>query len=179
MSETLQLVRAKRFLDDASVTFADVVPVFHKWIQTKAVDDLLLDVADYGHVHQGPGVLLLAHAAHYALDNTDGRLGVLHARRRDDHGTLVERFARVLTKTDGALALLRADASVSGKLGAASTSIRFEIADRLHAPNDDDAFARYEAPLREALARTHAAAFTLERRGDPRGPLSIDITLAG
>ena len=35
----------------------DFIPVFHNWIQDKVVDDhLLIDVADYSHIPDGPGV---------------------------------------------------------------------------------------------------------------------------
>ena len=36
-----------------------LIPVFHRWIREKTLDELALDVADYGHVHEGPGVVLI------------------------------------------------------------------------------------------------------------------------
>ncbi len=32
------------------------VPVFQRWIQQHAVEGLLIDVADYKHVPDGPGI---------------------------------------------------------------------------------------------------------------------------
>jgi len=55
----LQRIALKIFLDDESLLEpGDVIPVFHRWIQTQAVDGLLIDVADYSHVHHGPGVVV-------------------------------------------------------------------------------------------------------------------------
>ena len=51
----LQRIALKIFLDDESVLEpADVIQVFHRWIQTRAVDGLLIDVADYSHMATGP-----------------------------------------------------------------------------------------------------------------------------
>ena len=59
----------KLFLQDAGqVDLADFIPVFHDWIQDQSLDELLIDVVDYRHVHDGPGVMLIAHDAHYAID---------------------------------------------------------------------------------------------------------------
>ena len=44
----------KCFLDDASgVELEEFIPVFHDWIQTQQLEELLIDVADYRHVPQG------------------------------------------------------------------------------------------------------------------------------
>ena len=42
------------------------VPVFHDWIRRGAVEGLLIDVARYGHVHHGPGIMLVGHEGDYA-----------------------------------------------------------------------------------------------------------------
>ena len=55
--------------DPAAVQPAAFIPIFHRWIQeSRLADRLLIDVADYRHVANGPGVLLIGHEAHYALD---------------------------------------------------------------------------------------------------------------
>ncbi len=78
----LQHINVKLFVrDPEKVDLEAVVPVFHSWIQGQIFDELLLDVADYSHVPDGPGVVLIGHEADYALDNTDGRLGVRYNRK--------------------------------------------------------------------------------------------------
>ncbi len=38
----------------------DFIPLFHRWIQEQAIDGhLLIDVHDYSHIQQGPGILLV------------------------------------------------------------------------------------------------------------------------
>ena len=54
-----------------------VIPSFHRWIQHESLDELLIDVTSYAHVKRGPGVLLIAHEAHYSFEETDGEVGQL------------------------------------------------------------------------------------------------------
>ena len=76
----------KLFLQDSSqVNLEAFIPVFHDWIQHQRLDELLIDVVDYRHVHDGPAVMLIAHDAHYAIDVADGRMGLLYSRRRETH----------------------------------------------------------------------------------------------
>ncbi|MBY0396577.1 MAG: hypothetical protein K2X91_08940, partial [Thermoleophilia bacterium] len=68
--------------DPAAVRPDRFIPVFHGWIQRGAVPGLLIDVADYAHVPQGPGVMLIGHEADHAIDLGEGRPGVLYQRKR-------------------------------------------------------------------------------------------------
>jgi hypothetical protein len=46
----------KLFLDAASrFDLEECIPIFHRWIQDQALDEVLIDVADYRHVHHGRG----------------------------------------------------------------------------------------------------------------------------
>ena len=57
--DDLQRVALKVFLtNDSELDPRDAIPVFHRWIQTQAVNGLLIDVADYAHLPSGPAVLL-------------------------------------------------------------------------------------------------------------------------
>ena len=49
----------------------DFIPAFHSAIQRQALPGhLLIDVHDYSHVPNGPGILLVAHEAHINVDAT-------------------------------------------------------------------------------------------------------------
>ena len=51
----------------------DFIPVFHRWIQKQTVSGhLLIDVHDYSHIHQGPGILLVGHEGNFSIDLADG-----------------------------------------------------------------------------------------------------------
>lgn len=110
---------------------AAAVPVFHSWIQGQVCDELLLDVADYTHVPDGPGIVLIGHEANYALDNTDGRLGVRYNRKAPLPGTNQERLEQATRSALRAFARLQQDL----KLDFNGREIEIFINDRLLAPN--------------------------------------------
>ncbi len=68
--------------------------MFNTWIQKHALEELLIDVADYLHVPNGPGLLLIGHEADYSLDNRAGRLGLLYNRKKQLEGTTQEKLAQ-------------------------------------------------------------------------------------
>ena len=71
----------------------DFVPVFHNWIQDKAIDDhLLIDVADYSHILDGPGVMLVAHEGNFSLDQESLQPGIMYMRKTDIEGDFIQRF---------------------------------------------------------------------------------------
>src|SRR5256885_11267139 len=68
--------------DAASVRLKDFIPVFHGWIQKQIfTGHLLIDVHDYSHMHQGPGILLVAHEGNVSIDVSDGRPGLMYYRK--------------------------------------------------------------------------------------------------
>src|SRR5262249_16748844 len=85
MISNVQRVCAKLYADQTAEIRDDVfIALFHEWIQQRALPDVLLDVADYTHVPDGPGVILVGYATTFALDRSDGRFGLLAQRRRPD-----------------------------------------------------------------------------------------------
>src|SRR5712672_3004964 len=78
----IQHVTVKVFArEPARIDLGDAIPIFHGWIQNHVFPEMLIDVADYRHVPNGPGVMLIAHEANYSLDNTKGRLGLLYSHK--------------------------------------------------------------------------------------------------
>jgi hypothetical protein len=137
----------KIFLDAASqVDLAEFIPVFHSWIQTQTLAELLIDVADYRHVHHGPGVVLIAHDAHYAMDEAEGRPGLLYSRRRETHPGLrapqnvEERWRSVLHCALTACQQLEADPALRGRLQFRGDTLQLRYNDRLHATSTTEAY---------------------------------------
>ena len=73
-----------------------LIPMFHGWIQRQVFEELLLDVADYRHVHAGPGVILIGHEANYSVDNTDERWGVRYNRKAVVNGNNQDRLRQAM-----------------------------------------------------------------------------------
>ncbi|MEM8862021.1 MAG: hypothetical protein AAGD96_27190, partial [Chloroflexota bacterium] len=92
-----------------TVDLKAIIPIFHSWIQDNLLDGLPLDVADYRHVPNGPGILLMGHEGEYALDLAQGRPGITYAHKRDwpeMANTLEARIDWVLARVQKAAALL-------------------------------------------------------------------------
>lgn len=48
-----------------------LIPIFHRWISQRVLDEVLIDVADYRHVFRGPGITLVGLDTNYYLDESD------------------------------------------------------------------------------------------------------------
>ena len=86
----------------------DFIPVFHHWIQKNVVDDhLLIDVADYSHIPDGPGVMLVAHEGYFSLDQENYQPGIMYMRKTEINGNFKERFIKIFTTAIQAAKRLR------------------------------------------------------------------------
>lgn len=125
---------------DGDVRPADAVRVFHRWIQTDAIDELLIDVVDYSHVHRGPGVLLITGEGEYSLgDGGDGRLGLCYARKRDEPGPLADKLRGALARLLPAAALL--EQALRDALSFRGDELLVRVHNRLLAPNTAESLA--------------------------------------
>jgi hypothetical protein len=166
--------------DAAKLDILKLIPVYHRWIQQNALEDLLIDVADYSHVPAGPGVMLIAHEGNYALDETGNERGVVYYSKHQVAGALPERFAVVATKALKAAQLLREDAEFKGALKVPGNRLEFFANDRLVAPNTDAAYFELEPALKKFLDKLYAGTkYTLTRETDPKERLTVRVQADG
>jgi len=160
---------------DRSFEIEAIVPVFHRFIREHAFDELMIDVADYKHVKNGPGIALIGDANDYFLDEGEGRPGLLFSRKRHGSGPearLREGFARALK----ACTLLEAAPELGGKLAFASDEVLVRTPDRLNAPNDDASFAEISGELGPLLDKLYGAgSYRVERGPLSPEPLSLRV----
>jgi hypothetical protein len=162
--------------DAQGIDILKLIPIYHRWIQDKALDDLLIDVADYSHVPAGPGVMLIAHEGNYALDETGHERGIVYYSKQKLTGELPERFAQVAYKALRATQLMSSDADLEGSLRVSGTEMQFFANDRLAAPNTDEAYEEIEPEFKRFLDRLYdGAPYTLSREKDPRERLSFRV----
>src|ERR1700759_65999 len=98
-----------------AVTPEDLIPVFHRCIKDRALPERTIDVANYSHVPEGPGVVLIGHGADYFMDEGEARLGLLHNRKRAGVAD-GERLSDAARRTLHAAALLEKEPALAGKL---------------------------------------------------------------
>lgn len=172
----LQHINIKFFIENPeTVELAKFAGIFNGWIQECALDELLVDVADYLHVHHGPGILLIGHEADYSLDSTAGRLGLLYNRKAQADGANVDKLAQAARSALTAARRLEKD----HKLTFDTREVQVLVNDRLLAPNTQETFAGLEPDLKAFFGRLFGgAAYSLEREADARKRFTVTAKTA-
>ena len=148
----LQHVNVK-FPSAGSIDLTQAIPVFHRWIQEQALPGLLIDVADYRHVPEGPGVVLVAHEAIYGLDEGGGWLGLLYNRRTKHDAAPAETAAHAFRAALAACRKLEQEPEFSDSVHFDGSACEVVVNDRALAPNDKAMRARLLAVLEPLLDR--------------------------
>ena len=144
----LQRIGIKLFADSpAPVPVRDFIPVFHSWIQKQAIEHhLLIDVHNYSHIHNGPGILLVAQEGNFSIDMADGRMGLLYYQKKSGND-----FTSVLKTALSACKLLESDPAFGGRLRFRRDEMWIISNDRLLAPNNDPTFEELKPSIAAAL----------------------------
>jgi hypothetical protein len=175
-----QQLEIKLFASDAKPVDPEAIArIFHGWIQESRVpEDILVDVTDYSHVHEGPGVVLIAHGAHYAMDEGHGRYGLLYTRKRALKATdFGSRLRECFAATLHAASMLETDPALAGTLRFRTDDVLFRIQNRLLAPNTRATFDAIAPALQGFLDGLYGPgiAKTSFVEDDPREAFSVAI----
>jgi hypothetical protein len=170
LSERLQL---KLYLEpSAHFELEALIPVFHRFIRDQVLKELLIDVVDYSHVPDGPGVVLIGHGADFYVGALDGAYGLVYSRKRGGPGP-DGRLEDALRRLINAARLLEQENGLALRFESAQLSLR--LTDRLHAPNDDQTFAATEAEVLALFGRIYGGEIQVTRLPAAKEPLSLRI----
>jgi hypothetical protein len=173
LSERLQL---KLYLEpNEHFEVEALVPVFHRFIRDQVIKELMIDVIDYSHVPDGPGVVLIGHGADFYVGALDGAYGLVYSRKRGGPGPN-ERLEDALRRLINAARLLERENGLELRFKTGKLSLR--LTDRLRAPNDDATFADTQAEVLSLFGRVYEAPVTIERLPGKREPLGLGIEAA-
>lgn len=125
----------------------ELIPVFQRWIQKDSLEGVLIDVANYTHVDEGPGVLLLGHESNWSLDFGDGEPGLLYTRKREAMGDVETRLKDAFRLALEACKLLEEEEGIENPILFDTRDFVFGINNRLLAPNDDETLQDVQAGL--------------------------------
>jgi len=90
--DTIQKIDVKVFATKGEdIDPYEFVPVLQRWIQEHTIPGTLIDVADYSHMHEGPGIILVGHQYNVSVDYTSGKMGLLFRYKRPAENTFAER----------------------------------------------------------------------------------------
>ncbi|MEE8433617.1 MAG: hypothetical protein V3S64_02405 [bacterium] len=155
-----------------------LIPIFQQWIRDGDGDgdELLIDVADFRHVHGGPEVILIGHEGNYALDNTDGRSGLRYTRKTVLPGTNAERLGQAIGALAKARRRLEAEPALAGKLRFHRHEMEIRINDRHLAPNRQETFDALAPEIAEFFkSRGFENGVRLSREGGKREVLRVKV----
>ncbi len=166
----LQHVNVKLLASDgAGVDLEPLIPIFHGWIRDRVFEELLLDIADYRHVPEGPGVVVIGHQANYSVDNTDGRLGVRYDRKAALDGSNGDRLRQAARAALTAFQRLESEAALKGQLRFGGRELEIFINDRALAPNSGATRAAAQPELQAFFGKLFQGAdYALSHDAEPR-----------
>src|SRR5258707_9564016 len=167
--------------DPKAVELGRFVSVFQRLIQQQALEGLLIDVADYQHVFDGPGVVLIAHDGDYAVQKIDGRLGVTYIRKRRTDASLPAQLRTSFRLALMVCAALEKEPSFQGKLKFRTDEAEIRLLDRLQFPNQPEVFEAVKDDLQAAISDVYGATATrLELiNEDPRQVFTVSLHAEG
>ena len=169
----IQHINIKLYLENPeTINLADYAAVFNTWIQEQRLEELLIDVADYLHVYNGPGIMLIGYEADYSLDNRAGRLGLLYNRKAQLEGTTQEKLIQAVGAALTAARILEQE----NGLKFIGSEAQLIVNDRLLVPNISETFANLEADLKVFFDRLYAGAtYALTHNADPRERFTVNL----
>lgn len=150
----------------------DILPIFQRWIQEHTILGMLIDVIDYKHVPEGPGIVLIADEFDLAYDLSDGEIGLYYVRKRELPESLKSALRLVISR---ALAAARAlEAEAPGDIIFDFNSVKITFLDRIHYRNELEVFESVQGTLTETLSDIFGADVLITRMyDDPRSVFAL------
>ena len=141
----LQHFNVKIFVDgEVPVSGEDFINVFHRWTAEQSMPEMMIDVADYRHVPNGPGVVMVGHEADYYMDHTDGRPGLRYSCKVAQDGSNSDRFRHALESAKTTCGRLETEFP---NLKFSRDQIQITINDRAFAPNTPETQTQLKSDL--------------------------------
>ncbi len=180
MPNDLQRLNIKFYLEDeTSVSPEEVFRIFNRWI-SEPRDEVLIDVADYTHIPNGPQTLLVGHESDYSLDNTDGRMGLRYGRKRPVDGDARQCLRAALSAALNACQRLEEAPEVEGRVQFRGAELQMSVFDRLGSPNSAQTLEALREDLLAVLSEIYGEAqISLTRDEDERQCLTMQIQAQG
>src|SRR5712692_851202 len=169
------------FADGVVVDPPLMVALFHDWIRNKIVEGMLIDVADYKHVHEGPTIVLVGHDVDYTLDLSEARPGLMVTRKHPTPSDLTEDIRQGVRRVLSAARALQRKADPHPPVRFRTDELRVQVIDRLRFPQSADAVEAVSRAIEPLFAKLFdPSGFTIENAAaDARMPVTLRVRAAG
>jgi hypothetical protein len=173
----MQHINAKIFVEgELAVPLGRFIEVFHEWVANQAMGEMLIDVADYRHVPDGPGVVMVGLESDWSIDQTGGRFGLRYNRKAPLEGTDDDRFAYSLRSAATVCTLLE---DKFPDLKFSRTELELFINDRALAPHTPEGVEGFKTALASFLKNVLGQdKFDATYPTDPRSLVGAVVRLA-
>ncbi len=173
----LHKLNVKFFAEKGSdIPLHDFIPVFHRWIQEDKLEGLMVDVTEYTHVYQGPGVLIICDQANYSVDETEGKRGFLYTQKRVPNASNEAYVKTAFRRALQAASFLEQEKEFTGKLKFATGHLYVSLNDRASAPGGAASQAEFEKNLKPLLDNLYGAGnYTLAAEKDARKLVGFEV----
>lgn len=158
------------------------IPIFQDWIKTQALGEVMIDIADYRHVPDGPGMMLVCHETNYGMDAAEGgQLGLLAQRKQPQAGDHKDRILGVIRGSLKFLSLLEKDPRTPKALKFNVGAFEYISNDRLRVANSDAGLAAIRGDLEAAAAKLYPGKkVSIERRQNhAKSRLAVRVSSGG
>ncbi len=154
----------------------EFIGIFQKWIQEHSVEGVLIDVADYSHMHEGAGIVLVGHERNHSVDYREGRMGLLVKQRHALEGGLSERLTQILGFALKACVLLEDDPALAGRIQFNGGAVEVVANDRLHMPNETDSATAFHDAVAAWAGEVFGGDASVEQKlGDLRNRVTEEV----
>lgn len=147
--------------------------IFNEWISENG-DEVLIDVADYKHLHHGPTTILIGHSANYFLETEDQRKSLVYARKQPQDGDLSKRLTLTLRSSLNCCIKLENHPELQGRVKFDGGEVQFVANDRLQAANTEEniqCLQQHLSPILDTLYGPQK--YTFECANQPEDRLAV------
>lgn len=132
----LQKINVKMFTDSGErIRLEPFLDVFARWREDHSHAAAWIDLADYAHVPQGPGVMLIGRRGNLAFDLADPGPGILYANKQDLSGGPAERIRETFRRGLALITALTGEPDYPAELKPRPGFWEVTFNDRLEAPH--------------------------------------------
>jgi hypothetical protein len=177
----LQRIDLKVFLDAPDgVKFEPVLTVFDRWRQQTDHPSDWVDLADYGHMQQGPVILMAGKRDRIAVDTNLPGVGILVQTQKGLSGSIEERFVEAFRRHLTMSTELTSAPEFPSAAAVRGGDWLVTINDRLQFPNNDATDQAVRSGLVAAMDRLFGdSGYNLERDTDPQRRYAYRVTAEG
>ena len=177
----LQRIDLKVFLDaPAGVKYEPVLTVFDRWRQQTDHPSDWVELADYGHMQQGPAILMAGKRDRIAVDTNLPGPGILVQTQKGLAGSIEERFVEAFRRHLEMSTKLVGEPEFPSQIAVRGGDWLVTINDRLQFPNNEATNQAVHSGMVAALDRLFGdVGYDLERDTDPQRRYAYRVRAKG